>query len=364
MQLDIISYWLERPLTRLAGYALLALVFSIGLTIAARIFTNRLKRKKPRLEIVLEHVARPILWLVPLFTFAVMISSAPMLDELTWLPLLQRMLLFAMLGAATWLLVRLISGLEESWAMGFSAARDYSQRSRRMLTQVRFLSRLSMLLAVLFGVAGMLMTIPAVRQFGTSMMASAGVASIAVGFAARPVLGNLIAGFQIALTQPISIDDLIEFDGQPGYVEEITSTYIVLRRWDQRRIVVPLEYFVQNPISNWTRTDVSLTGAVFLWFDYKLPVDELRKELDRVCARAPTYNGRDKALDVCDTSENAMQLRILVSADGLDNWWAVCCFVREELIKFVVKNYPDCLPTSRARMQGDEDKPFALPRIS
>ncbi|MGJ8515594.1 mechanosensitive ion channel family protein [Carnimonas bestiolae] len=364
MAFDVIAIWQESPLARLASYAVVAMVVSLILSLAARLVFNRVAKGKPRLNSLKEHVAAPMRWLVPLFCFAVMVNSAPLLDGLSWMVPLQRLLVCAMIGAATWLLVGIISGIEAMYTIGFDKVGDRSQRSRRMLTQIRVLSRTAMVIVTLFGLAGMLMLFPAVRQFGASMMASAGLAGLAVGFAARPVLSNVIAGLQIAMTQPISIDDLLEINGEPGYVEQITTTYIVVRSWDDRRQVIPLTYFIENPISNWSRTDTNLIGAIFLWFDYRLPLDELREEFSRVLERAPDYNGRERALQVCDMNEHAMQLRILVSADGLDNWWNTCCFVREAMISWVATHYPEYLPTSRTRVQGDSHMPQLLNKAS
>lgn len=358
MLLHYLALWKEYPLIRLAVYAVVAVFISLILALVVSFFLKRFIGERPRFKALQEHVVGPLRWLVPLFVFSVMVNSAPQLDDLGWMTPVRRILLCAMIGAATWFLCGLIQGMEAVYTIGFDKAESRgSYRSRRMLTQIRVLSRTGMVLVALFGISGMLMLFPAVRQFGTSMMASAGIASLAVGFAARPVLANVIAGLQIAMTQPISIDDLLEIDGNPGYVEQITTTYIVVRTWDERRMVIPLTYFVENPISNWSRTDTNLIGAVFLWFDFRLPMDELREEFDRVLERAPVYNGRVRALQVCDMSEVAMQLRILVSADGLDNWWDTCCFVREGMIAWVAREYPEYLPTARTRLQGEQHMP-------
>ena len=140
---------------------------------------------------------------------------------------------------------------------------------------------------LLIGAAGMLMTFPGARQFGASLLASAGLAGLAVGFAARPVLGNLIAGMQIAITQPIRLDDVVIVENEWGRIEEITGTYVIVRIWDDRRLVVPLQYFIEKPFQNWTRRNSSIIGSVFFWVDYSLPLEPLREELRRLCQEVP-----------------------------------------------------------------------------
>lgn len=362
MDWNILTLWQDNPLIRLATYLLIAVVISVVVRFCAYTLFHNIKKRHPSLAPLITHTSRPMRWLAPLLTFAIVINAAPQLSELTWIPLLQKTLLFAMIAAITWLIVSSISGLE---AMAFHVTPlggDKSPKSRRLLTQVRVLSRTSMIVVTLIGLACLLMNVPAVRQFGASILASAGVAGLAVGFAAKPVLGNIIAGLQIAMTQPISLDDTVMVEDQVGFVEEISSAYVVIRTWDERRLVIPLSYFIEKPISNWTRTDPNLIGAIYLWFDFRLPIEPMHEELKRLLESAPEWNGKERMLNVSNSNEHAMELRILVSAYGLPLWWDLCCRIREGLIKFVVENYPDCLPTARTRLQPDMQMP-EMPRI-
>jgi small-conductance mechanosensitive channel len=204
---------------------------------------------------------------------------------------------------------------------------------------------------LIFGIALILMTFPAVRQIGTSLLASAGLAGLAAGFAAKPVLGNLIAGLQIAISQPIRIDDVVIVEGEWGRIEEITGTYVVVKIWDERRMVVPLQYFIEKPFQNWTRSTSSIIGSVFLWVDYSVPLEALRAETRRLCEEIPhLWDGRVEVLQVTDTSDKAMQLRILLSSVDSSRNWDARCYVRERLITFVNNRYPECLPQLRAEM--------------
>jgi hypothetical protein len=212
-----------------------------------------------------------------------------------------------------------------------------------------------MVLVILAGSAAVLMTIPGVRQFGASLLASAGLAGLALGIAAKPVLSNLIAGLQIAMAQPIRLDDVVIVKGEWGRIEEITGTYVVVRIWDERRLIVPLNYFIENPFENWTRRTAELIGTVFLWVDYRLPMAPARTELERLCREAPEWDGRVCVLQVVDANEHAMQLRALVSAPDSSRAWDLRCRIREGLIAFVQREYPDYLPTTRVRWQREHE---------
>jgi len=200
------------------------------------------------------------------------------------------------------------------------------------------------------GLAVVLMTFPEVRAVGTSLLASAGLVGLVAGMAARPVLSNLIAGVQLALTQPIRLDDVLIVEGEWGWVEEITGTYVVLRLWDLRRLVVPLQWFIEHPFQNWTRTNADIIGSVFWWVDYRLPLAPLRAELERLCRAAPEWDGKLALLQVTEAGERAMQLRALVTARDSPKCWDLRCRVREGIIDFIQREYPQYLPRMRAEV--------------
>lgn len=353
--------WQTNAMVRLLGYSCLALLIALTLRQLAHAFAHRLKRRHPSLAPLISQTQRPLRWLSPLLAFGITFNAVPSLSiNISWMPMLQKGLLFAVIGAFTWLTVGIIGGLEDMAFQTRTIEQNHSPRSRRVLTQIRVLCRISMVVVTIIGLAGILMMVPAVRQFGASLLASAGLAGLAVGFAARPVLGNVIAGIQIALTQPISLDDCIMVEGQLGFVEEITSTYVVVRTWDERRLVVPLSYFIENPISNWTRTDTHLIGAVFLWFDFSVPLHALREEFERLLAIDPQWNGREKLFQVSDCNDHALQIRVLISADDMPAWWDTSCRIREGLLTFVAKHYPESLPTARTRLQQDSNTSFSI----
>jgi small-conductance mechanosensitive channel len=203
----------------------------------------------------------------------------------------------------------------------------------------------------------MMMTFPGARQVGASLLASAGVIGIVAGLAAKPVFSNLIAGLQIALAQPIRIDDVLVVEGEWGRVEEITGTFVVLRIWDDRRLILPLSYFIEKPFQNWTRHDAQLLGSVFVYADYGMPLAPLRAEVERIVKGAPEWDGRFFNLQVTDATERTMQIRVLCTAASSALAFDLRCTVREGLIAFMQREYPRFLP--RMRIEGDGGRPAA-----
>jgi small-conductance mechanosensitive channel len=229
-------------------------------------------------------------------------------------------------------------------------ARGYDEIARKHVTQVRVLRRVAVTIVIIVTTATALMTFDSVRQYGVSLIASAGAAGIVVGLAARPLLTNLFAGIQIAVSQPIRIDDAVVVEGEYGIVEEITGTYVVVKLWDWRRMVVPLSYFLEKPFQNWTRQSTDLIGAVLLWADYSVPVSAVRTRLEGIVRASRLWDGKVVNLQVVDTSERAVQMRALVSARSSDDAWDLRCEVREKLIAFLQAEYPAALPKQRAEL--------------
>jgi small-conductance mechanosensitive channel len=218
-------------------------------------------------------------------------------------------------------------------------------------TQVQVLRRITVALILIIALALMLMTFPNIRNVGASLFASAGVAGLIAGLAARPALSNLIAGLQLALTEPIRLEDQVIVEGEFGFVEEIGTTYVVVRTWDQRRLIVPLSYFIERPFQNWTRTASGLLGTVFLYTDYTVPVEEVRQELQRVLAASDLWDGKTGILQVTNLTDRSMELRVLLAAADPGHLWDLRCHVREKLTQFLQARYPQCLPRMRAELE-------------
>jgi len=216
---------------------------------------------------------------------------------------------------------------------------------------------------MLVGLALALMTFPAIRQLGMTLLASAGIIGLAAGIAARPVFGNLIAGLQIALAQPIRLDDVIIVEGEWGRVEEITGTCVVVRVWDERRLVVPLQWFIENPFQNWTRTTSQLLGTAFLWLDYHAPMAAIREELTRICQGDERWDGRVCVAQVTEADRQAIQVRLLVSAANSGALFDLRCAVRERMIGFLRETYPECLPRWRVERAAGALHPSPVPVV-
>jgi small-conductance mechanosensitive channel len=219
--------------------------------------------------------------------------------------------------------------------------------ARKHVTQVRVFERVLEVVIVLVTIGFALMTFDAVRQYGVTLFASAGVAGIIAGLAARPVLSNFFAGVQLAVAQPIRIDDAVIVENESGHIEEITFSYVVVKLWDLRRMVVPLSYFIEKPFQNWTRTGGELIGTVFLYVDHTAPIETIRKKLTEIVGQSNLWNGKVASLQVSDCKETTIELRALVSADNASTLWDLRCDVREKLIDFLQREYPTALPRRR-----------------
>jgi small-conductance mechanosensitive channel len=219
--------------------------------------------------------------------------------------------------------------------------------ARRIRTQTQVLQRIATLMVSIVTASVMLMTFPAVRHLGVSLLASAGLAGLIVGMAARSTLSNLIAGIQVALTQPIRIEDAVVLEGEWGWIEEITTTYVVVRLWDLRRLVVPLSYFIEKPFQNWTRTTANLLATAMIYVDYTAPVQELREELHRILESTELWDKRTWALQVTDATERTIQIRALMSARSGPAAFDLRCHVRERLVQFLREKHPLALPKQR-----------------
>ena len=229
--------------------------------------------------------------------------------------------------------------------------------ARRIHTQINILRRVSLVGVFLLTLGTSLMIFPAVRSFGVSLFASAGVAGLVLGFAARPILTNLIAGMQIALTQPIRIDDVLIVEGEWGWVEEITTTYVVIRIWDQRRLIVPLSHFIEKPFENWTRESAAILGVVLWHLDYRAPIAEMRKKLEALLYANKLWDGKVANLQVVDSGVSTITVRALMSARNSPTAWDLRCEIREQMLEWLRAEYPDALPRVRALL--DESRPQA-----
>lgn len=346
--MEMLRYIFAQPWVRIAIVLAAALVVAVVVFKLLRYAAHRMLKPGDVLAIVLLQCERPFEAVLPLLALQFALLDANLgLGHGTLLNAFRHGITVALLAALTWLAVRAIAGVEQTINLRHPSDIEDNLRARQVQTQTKVLSRSGMLLVGALGVATILMTFPSVRAFGASILASAGVAGLVIGLAARPVLSNLLAGLQIALAQPIRLDDVLIIQNEWGRVEEITGTYVVLRIWDERRLIIPLQWLIENPFQNWTRTSSQILGTVFLWVDYALPLAPLRTELDRIVHAAPEWDKRVVVLQVTDADEKTMQLRILVSSKNSGLNFDLRCKVREALIDFLQRGYPNCLPRIR-----------------
>jgi small-conductance mechanosensitive channel len=253
-----------------------------------------------------------------------------------------------LIGTLAWIFSQAVHLGERAVLTRYDISVADNLQARKVYTQVHILSRTLYVVIALFTVASILMLFEEVRRFGTSILASAGVVGIVVGFAAQRTIANLVAGFQLAMTQPIRLDDVVIVEGEWGRIEEITLTYVVVRLWDDRRLIVPLSYFIEKPFQNWTRVSADILGSVFVWADYSLPIAQLRPTVQRIVEGCKDWDRRFWNLQITDTTERAMQLRVLATAADASKAWDLRCEIREKLLAFIQQNYPQSLPKLRA----------------
>ena len=340
-----------------------ALIAIVAASIAHRIAQAvlvRVTRPMPALQSAVRTARAAAAFVLPLLALQAVWQAAP--DDLHFIGRVRHLNGLALIACATWLVVSVIRGFADGLIAAHPVDVADNMNARRIHTQTRVIARTTMVIVGIIGAAMMLMTFPGARQVGASLLASAGVIGIVGGLAAKPVFSNLIAGLQIALTQPIRIDDVLIVDGEWGRVEEITGTYVVLRIWDERRLIIPLNYFIENTFQNWTRNSAQLLGSVYFHVDYGMPLAPLRAELERVVKAAPEWDGRFFNLVVTDATERTMQIRVLCTAASSGQAWDLRCRVREGLIDYMQREHPQHLP--RLRIEGEKDAGTAPPAIA
>jgi small-conductance mechanosensitive channel len=254
-----------------------------------------------------------------------------------------------------WLIIRIFAILKIIILSRYKLDVKDNLEARRISTKLGVIQRVLIVIIFILAASAILITFDKVRQIGVSILASAGIAGIIIGFAAQRSLATLIAGIQIAITQPIRIDDVVIVENEWGWIEEITLTYVVIRIWDQRRLVVPITYFIERPFQNWTRTSAELLGTVYLYADYGIPVDELRQELEKIVNASPIWDKRVAKIQVTNATEKTVEMRALISAENSSNAWELRCLVREKLIEFMQRNYPESLPRIRLETNKEDN---------
>lgn len=345
--------WFEASSLGLLLAALIAVVLALIVHRMGSAVIKRITRGLPVASAVARRCWRPSRYVLPLLGLQAVWQAGP--DSIMLIAQVRHGNALLLLAALTWLAQRAVNGVAQGIIGQHAMDVEDNLNARRIHTQTRLLSRTASFMVLVAGLSLMLMTFPGGRQVGASLLASAGVIGIIAGIAARPVFANLIAGLQLALAQPIRIDDVLIIEGEWGRVEEITGTYVVLKIWDERRLIIPLQWFIEKPFQNWTRNNAQLIGTVFLWVDYRMPLQPLREAAQRACAEAPEWDKRLCLLQVVEAGEKSMQLRVLVTSANSSLSWDLRCKVREALVDFMQREYPQHLPMMRAEIGTPEN---------
>ncbi len=345
MNLDTYSTWWQPAAIGLAAALAALIAYRI-----ARPLVSRLVAPSPVMHAVLERLHAPLHWVAPLVALQIVWEGVP--ETLPGIDPVRHLNGVLLIAALTATAIAVVRGVADAVIVRHPRDVADNLEARRILTQTRVLSRIAIGVLLFAGLAFILMTFPRARQFGASLLASAGLSALVLGIAARSVFGNLLAGLQIAISQPIRIDDVLIVENEWGRVEEITGTYVVLKIWDERRLVIPLQWFIEHPFQNWTRTSAQIIGSVLLWVDFTTALGPLREEARRIATGSKDHDGRVCLLQVVETNERAMQLRVIVSSPSAGQSWDLRCLMREGLIAFLQRTQPQALPRIRAELEG------------
>lgn len=250
-----------------------------------------------------------------------------------------------------WFAIEIVIVLKNRLLKRYNIDVEDNLKSRKLYTQINLLQKVVVYVIILITAGLVILSIDSIREIGIGIFASAGVVGIVVGISAQKIFGAILAGIQIAITQPFRIDDAVLVENEWGWIEEINLTYIVVRLWDKRRLVLPSTYFLEKPFQNWTRNNADIIGTVFLYTDYTIPVDAIRKELDRLLGDCKLWDEKVKVVQVTDAKETNMEIRILVSAKNSPAAWDLRVYIREKMIEFICENYPESLPKTRILAQ-------------
>lgn len=270
----------------------------------------------------------------------------------TWWPAVSRLFLIATILTGSWLLAASVSfGFERLISREETVLIGPEARRRR--TQLLVIHRLVLVTIAVLALGTVLFTFPEMRAVGTSLLASAGIVSIIAGLAAQSILGNLIAGVQVAFTDAIRVGDVVVVEGEWGRIGEINLSYVVVYIWDERRLVVPCNYFTTNPIETWTRRSDKILGTVYLDLDWRVPMTELRAEFQRIIEASPAWDGRSSSAVVTDTQGGFVTVRLVMSSKDSDDQWALRCEVREKLMEWLQREHPEALPRTRVDLAAE-----------
>ncbi len=313
--------------------AMSVVLLSILIYIIVSRFLLRIGRRSPDnlIGMAWQKYRYPFLFLLLLIDFIILQGLFTPEQEITVFT--SHFIKLVLIFIITWLIIRSINLSREVILRRYDISEKDNLKARKIYTQFRVLENIIIFIVILVAIAIALMTFDSIRRIGVSLFASAGVAGVIIGFAAQKLIASVLAGFQIALTQPIRIDDVVILENEWGWIEEITLTYVVVRIWDKRRLIVPSTYFIENPFQNWTRVSADILGTVFIYTDYTVPVDELRSEFTRILEESDLWDGQTNVMQVTNATDKSVEIRALMSTADSPTAWDLRVLVREKLIK-------------------------------
>ncbi len=351
------------PNRDLSGWILLvmAIVAGVGLTFLLVQGTRLLLRRRGGDVLILlrDHLRTAFYFWLPSLFF--LVGTNLQADRfLQRHPIADKTAEVLFLLTSTWLALQLMKVGELLLVRRYDISNDENLAERKFVTQVQFIRRLAATLVILVSFSLLLLSFQGSRKVGVSVLTSAGIVSVLVGFAAQKSLGNLLAGIQIAFSQQIRLDDAVVVENEWGRIEEINLTNVVVRLWDRRRLILPITYFVETPFQNWTRSDASITGAILLYLDYNAPLPAIREKAAALAQADPLWNGQVFVLQVTDTTPTTMQVRILVSANDAPSAFDLRCHLRESILTYIRDEHPESLPQSRLQVSAPPVGPGGL----
>ena len=343
---NILQFLNNNPVLKIVANVIIVILLLVPLNLLFyAVFKKVWKEKAFDVRNAYKRLKLPLLWTVisVLLFITINIYQLPGSVKLITIKIISVFIIFSV----AWLLIRILRILRNVAFSRLDIGSEDNLKARKTLTQLKIFEKFITFIIILVAVSSALMLFDKVRQMGVNILASAGVAGIIVGFAAQKSIANILAGIQIAITQPIRIDDVVIIEGEWGRIEEINLTYVVVKIWDMRRLIVPINYFIDKPFQNWTRTNAEILGTVFIYVDYLAPVKEIREELTRLLKLNENWDGNVNAFQVTSTNDKTMELRALMSAKNASAAFELRVYIREKLIEYLQKNYPEHLPKIR-----------------
>lgn len=351
------SLGVQQPFFRLLLFAIISIIIGIIIRYVffRTLFVLNKRDDREIIKLLEKRFTGSIFLFIPMLIMHNLIPGFELSTNLSeWLLLITESLIIT---SFTIVAVRLVYFSQDVLNHKFKVDRADNIKERQVLTQVTFIRKIVVFMIVMIGLSLFLLQFDGVRKYGATFLTSAGVAGIIIGLAAQKTIGNLLAGVQIAFTQPIKIGDAVFVENEWGWIEEINLTYGVVRIWDKRRLVLPITYFTEQTYQNWTRNSADILGRVFLYTDYTIPIEELRTEFEAILASTDLWDKNDQVLQITDCTEKTMEIRLLMSAKNSPTSWDLRCLVREKMLVFIQEKYPNSLPKTRLVMdQSSEPK--------